>query len=125
MTISRNFLLMAVLYLLVGMLLGSYMGSSGNHDLVPVHAHVNLLGFTLMAVFAVVYRVFPAMAETSLAKIHFWMHQAGTLILVSALYLMLSERVAEAAIGPVFPVSEVLIIVGTAVFGWNAFKNGN
>lgn len=123
MTISRNFLLVAVLYLLVGMSLSSYMGASGNHTLTPVHAHINLLGFTLMAVFAVVYRVFTEMAESSLAKVHFWLHQAGTLILVCALYLMMSGRVPEATIGPIFPVAEELIIVGTAVFGWNVFKN--
>ena len=123
MNISRNFLVVGVVYLLVGMALGSVMGATGVHTLLPVHAHINLLGFTLMAIFAALYKVFPAMAASALARYHFWLHQAGTLILVTGLYLMLSETVTASIIGPIMPVSELLLIVGTAIFGWNALKN--
>ena len=34
----------AVVYLVMGVGLGIYMGASGNHVMVPVHAHLNLLG---------------------------------------------------------------------------------
>ena len=46
MDISRGFLVMGACYLLVGVLFGMYMGGSGDHSLAPVHAHINLLGFT-------------------------------------------------------------------------------
>ncbi len=59
MNISRNFILAGVAYLLVGISFGIYMGSSGDHSYAPLHAHINLLGFTLMTVFGVLYRVFP------------------------------------------------------------------
>jgi hypothetical protein len=32
------------------------MGDSGDHSLMPVHAHINLLGFTLIVLFAMVYQ---------------------------------------------------------------------
>ncbi|MFD1808492.1 hypothetical protein ACFSHQ_11265 [Gemmobacter lanyuensis] len=61
MNISRSFLLIGSLYLLVGIGLGSHMGASGDHTLAPVHAHINLLGFVLMTLFGLAYRVMPAM----------------------------------------------------------------
>ena len=66
--------MIGTLYLLVGILLGEYMGGSGDRTMVPVHAHINLLGFALMAIFGVTYRAIPAMAEAKLARWHFWLH---------------------------------------------------
>ena len=125
MNLSRNFLLIGIVYLLVGMVLGSYMGATENHTLAPVHAHINLLGFTLMAIFAVVYKLYPSMSEAALATYHFWLHQLGTLILVVGLFLMMSGMVPAATISPIFPVAEGLLIIGIAILGWNVLKNAN
>lgn len=67
MNISRGFLLIGSLYLLVGVV----MGGSGDHWLAPAHAHINLLGFTLMTLFGIAYRVMPAMSGNTLARAHF------------------------------------------------------
>ena len=80
MTVSRGFLVMGAVYLLVGILFGMYMGGSGDHSLAPVHAHINLLGFTLMSIFGLAYRLLPALADSGLAKAHFWLHQLGALL---------------------------------------------
>lgn len=123
MNLSRNFLLVAVIYMLVGMGIGSYMGASNDHALIPLHAHLNLLGFVLPSIFALVYRAYPAMAQSRLAPVHFWLHQIGTLALLVMLFLFLSGRVGEAAMFPAAPISELLIIVGMALFGLNLFQN--
>ena len=125
MNISRNFLVIGVLYLLVGLLMGMYMGGSGDHGLMPVHAHINLLGFTLMVLFALTYKVFPRMSETGLARLHFWLFQAGTLLLLIALFLMMAGFVPAETIGPLMPILELLVLVSILVFGWNAFRNAN
>jgi hypothetical protein len=39
----------AVVYLVMGVGLGIYMGASGDHVMVPVHAHFNLLGWASLA----------------------------------------------------------------------------
>lgn len=39
----------AVVYLVMGVGLGIYMGASGDHVMVPVHAHLNLLGWASLA----------------------------------------------------------------------------
>ena len=116
MNISRGFIVMGAVYLVVGIVLGSYMGGSGDHSLAPVHAHINLLGFTLMTLFGIGYRFVPALAEGVLPKVHFWLHQLGALGLLAGLFLMMSGRVAEATIGPAFPVLEGAILLGAVLW---------
>lgn len=120
---SRWFLVIGSLYLLVGVGIGMYMGGSGDHRLAPVHAHINLVGFVLMSVFALIFRAIPAMATESLAKAHFWLFQSGALILVVALYLLISERVAEATVGPAILVGEVLAFAGLLAFVANLWRH--
>ncbi|MBC2837161.1 cytochrome-c oxidase [Paragemmobacter straminiformis] len=122
MNISRNFIVIGSLYLLVGIILGSYMGGSGDHSLAPVHAHINLLGFTLMTLFGVAYRVIPALAGGTLAKAHFWLHQIGALVLLVGLFLLMSGMVGE-GIGIIFPIAEVTVLLGVACWAINVFKN--
>lgn len=116
MNISRNFIVIGAIYLLVGIGFGAYMGGSGDHSLAPVHAHINLLGFTLMTVFGIGYRLIPGLAEGMLPKLHFWLHQVGALFLLLGLFLMMSGRVAEASIGPIFPVLEGAILLGAILW---------
>lgn len=116
MSISRGFIVIGAVYLVVGIVFGAYMGGSGDHTLAPVHAHINLLGFTLMTVFGIGYRLIPGLAEGLLPKLHFWLHQVGALGLLVGLFLMMSGRVAEASIGPIFPVLEGAILLGAVLW---------
>ena len=125
MNISRNFLVIGSLYLLVGVTLGTVMGATGDHSLMGVHAHINLVGFALMSIFGLIYRAFPAMAENMLGTIHFWGHQLSAVVFLIALYFLLSESASEAAVGPIIGISTVVLCLATAVFVWNLIKNGN
>lgn len=122
MNISRSFLLVGSLYLLVGIGLGSYMGGSGDRTLAPVHAHINLLGFTLMTAFGLAYRLIPGLADSVLAKGHFWLHQIGALLLLVGLFLMMSGRVAAETIGPMFPVAEMAVLLGALLWAVNLYR---
>ncbi|MBN8630584.1 MAG: hypothetical protein J0L76_06980 [Rhodobacterales bacterium] len=123
MNVSRGFIVMGAIYLVVGILFGSYMGGSGDHTLAPVHAHINLLGFTLMTVFGIGYRLIPGLADGVLPKLHFWLHQLGALLLLLGLFLMMSGRVAEATIGPVFPVLEGAVLIGAVLWLVGVVRN--
>lgn len=122
MNVSRGFFVIGSVYLVVGILIGMYMGGSQDHSLAPAHAHINLLGFTLMMVFGVVYRIIPDMAGTTLAKAHFWMHQVGTLVLTSMLVLLFSGRISEASMAPLAPIAELLILLGVLSFSYGLFR---
>ena len=123
MNIPRSFILVGGLYLIVGISIGMHMGATGNHAAAPAHAHINLLGFTLMTVFGLVYKVFPAMAEGRLAVIHFALHLVGSLVLLVMLYMLVTGRITEAAMVPLAPIAEAFVLLGVVIFVWNAFRN--
>ncbi len=125
MNVSRNFLVLASLFLIVGITIGSYMGGSGDHTLAVSHAHINLLGFTLSAIFALTYKAFPAMADSRLASLHFWLHAVGAVVLNTMLFLMLAGMVAEAAMFPIAPITELLVLLGVILFASNVFSNAH
>lgn len=123
MNISRNYLVIGSLYLIVGIILGMYMGGKQEFTLAPVHAHINLLGFTLMTVFGIAYRVMPQLAGNSLAKVHFWLHQIGGLVLLIGLFLLMSGNLSEAVASKVMPVSEIVVFLGMVAWAVNIFRH--
>ena len=124
MSLSRSYMLAGALYLLCGIGFGIYMSITGNHVLAPLHAHINLLGFVLMTVFGLVFHVFPAMAASILARVQFWLHQAGALTLPVMLFLLLSGRITEASMVPAAPLAELAILATVLLFGANLWLNG-
>jgi hypothetical protein len=123
MSISRSFMVIASLYIILGVGIGMYMGGSNDHTLLPVHAHINLLGFVLPMVFGFTYHLFPAAGQSTLARAHFWLHQVGALILLVMLSLFLTGKIGESAMFPVAPLAELAILLGLISFAVNVFRH--
>jgi cbb3-type cytochrome oxidase subunit 1 len=123
MNISRTYLLTGSLYLLVGIILGMYMGGKQDFTLAPVHAHINLLGFTLMTLFGVAYRVMPQLAGNLLAKVHFWLHQIGAFVMLIGLFLLMSGNMTPMTAEKILPVSEILVFFGMLAWAINVFRS--
>jgi hypothetical protein len=87
--IARHCLRFALLYLLVGVTMGIAMGATQNFVLRPVHAHINLLGWTTLALAGLVYGVFPVLAESRLARLQFWLHNLSLPVMMGALAMLL------------------------------------
>jgi hypothetical protein len=68
-TLARICWISSPVYLLVGMVFGIWMSATQDHTLMPAHAHLNLIGGVLMAIFGGFYTLFPGSAQTMLAKI--------------------------------------------------------
>src|SRR5262245_64977626 len=83
---------LAVLYLVLGMTMGIAMGISHDFLLRPVHAHVNLLGFAVLAVAAFVFHAFPDLARTRLATAWFWLYNIAMPAGLVALALLLNGK---------------------------------
>jgi hypothetical protein len=123
MNISRSFILVGAAFLIIGVSFGIFMGGSGDHTFAPLHAHINLLGFTLMTVFGVLYRVFPETGLSNLARLHFWLHLGGTTLLLVMLFLFFSERITPEAMFPLAPIAEVLVMAGILTYAYNILTN--
>jgi hypothetical protein len=76
-----QFLVLAALSLIVGVSLGIFMAASHDHQLMPVHAHINLVGWASLALFGLVYRAYPELGQRRLAKLHILLAGSAAVLL--------------------------------------------
>src|SRR3954464_2808194 len=69
--LDLKFLLLGAIMLTAGVTLGVVMGVRHDFSLAPVHAHINLVGWASLALFGIVYKLYPEMARSRLAALHF------------------------------------------------------
>jgi hypothetical protein len=111
---------LSVVYLIIGIGMGIAMGASQNFTLRPVHAHVNLLGWTTMALAGLIYSVFPKAGESVLARVHFWLLNLALPVMMVALGLVLF---GQTGVVPVLALAEIVAALGVAAFAANLFIN--
>ena len=117
--ISNWFFRLAVCWLLVGVTLGLVMAGTGDHSAFPAHAHINLLGWVTMSIFAVFYRLFPAAAATKLAKAHFWIYVPAHLVQMITLFMLVR---GNPSVEPVLAIASCVVAAGIIVFAVNLWK---
>jgi hypothetical protein len=110
----------AVIYFMLGIGLGIYMGASGDHLLVPVHAHFNLLGWASLALVGLIYHQFPVAGSHRLARIQFWLHNLG---LLTAMALLVAILRGNSSLEPVIGVASIVIGASVVLFAINVFQN--
>ncbi len=86
--VARNFFTLAVIYAVVGMLLGLSMAMSQDHSQTPTHAHIMVLGWVTSSVFAFFYHLVPAARNSKLAVVHFWLSAISSIGMVIGLYVL-------------------------------------
>ena len=91
---SARLIRIAAVYLAIGVTMGIVMGVTHQFTLAPVHAHVNLLGWASLAIMGAIYHLYPAAAQTRLARAHFWIHNTALPLFMIGLALMLSGNEA-------------------------------
>ena len=99
-SISRWHVMFGLGFAVLGMALGIYMAISKNHGQHVTHAHVLLLGFVVSVLYGAIYRLWLAAASVRLATIQTGLHQVGSVLIVSGLFLLFSGTATEDALGP-------------------------
>ena len=117
--LSDRFLQLGVVFALIGMGLGVWMGAAGAEILAPVHAHINLLGWASMMLYGLFYRVIPGASRGVLPVVHFWLALAGLVLMIPTLWLLL---LGHTAVGPLLGVVSILLWIGMAVFAVIVFR---
>src|SRR5260221_10173371 len=88
--VSAWFFGSAVVYGMLGVLLGNIMGESEDHSQLVTHAHLLLIGWVSFAIFGFFYHLFPGRAASALARVHFGLAQVSYLALILGLFLIFS-----------------------------------
>lgn len=110
----------AVVYFVIGVSMGIYMGASHDHTLKPVHAHVNLLGWASMALIGFYVLHFGDRLNRRLERIQFWLHQVGAVILLVALTLLI---LGNTAVEPVVGVMSIVVGASVLLFAVNVLRS--
>jgi len=116
---SVRFLRIAAVYFVVAIALGLYMGITEKFTQVPVHAHLNLLGWVSMALFGLIYHAWPAAGGTKLAQWHFWIHNISVPAFMVALFMMLA---GNDKLGPVVGLVATVTLIGVLLFAVNLWR---
>lgn len=122
MNLSMRFLLTAALWGVIGMLLGIIMGARQDFSMAPVHAHINLLGWVSLAIYGIVYRLYPVMTEGKLAGWQFYLANLGLLIMAPSLAMVLKD--GKSAL-PALILSEFMVFGALLLFLLILWKNRN
>ncbi|MGK9231365.1 cbb3-type cytochrome c oxidase subunit I [Inquilinus limosus] len=110
-SIDRAFFTLAVLLGLVGMLMGIRMGIAHDFQLVPVHTHINLVGWVSLALFGAGYRLGLAKAG-GLGVLHFWIAATGAILLPGGIYLAVTrQQEAVVIIGSLLTLASMLLFL--------------
>jgi hypothetical protein len=105
------YVVIGALWLVTGMTFGIVMGASHNFGMMPIHAHINLVGFACHSIFGMAYRQWPAMKTSGLAPLQFWIFVLATPTTLLGLYFTLTG-------GPLLPTiaGSMALLLGAILF---------
>jgi hypothetical protein len=116
--IDALYLALGATYLVIGMALGIHMGASQDFLFAPLHAHINLVGFTAHAIFGMAYKLWPGMKVGILAMVHGWLYAISAPLFMIGLAIALKTHNEILVIGASFG-----LILGVLAFCINAWRN--
>jgi peptidoglycan/LPS O-acetylase OafA/YrhL len=109
----------AVCLVVAGMCWGLAMAISQNHDTMPAHAHLNLLGWVCLFLFGIFYHLHPAIDRSRLAllQVNIWI----VAVVVMAVGVGLVHSGHEIG-DPIAAISSIVVLADMLLFGYLVFR---
>jgi hypothetical protein len=122
---DRIFILSGAFCAVVGLSIGLWMVAVNDYSYRPIHAHINVLGWVTLAIYGIVYRIYPAMKASRLAFIHLLCSVSGVIFMILG-WLMFLENilVGSMTLVVIFRGGASLAIAGVVLFMINLWLNG-
>ena len=115
--IDIAFLLLATCCLVVGVSMGIWMGIAHDFQFAPVHAHLNLLGWASLALFGIVYKLYPRLAASPIALVQFALSAPSAIAFPVGIYLSIAHQSIGLAV-----VASLLWLTGAVLFLMNLVR---
>jgi hypothetical protein len=114
--IYRAYAAIALLWAVAGMLLGLYTGITEDNTLLQMHVAIMLSGFATLAIYWIVYRLWPAFKNSPLAPVQFWVAIAGATGIGSYFF-------ATSGSIPLIATASVVFVIAAAMMAWLFLTN--
>ena len=119
--IDYGFLFLSLILALAGLTLGVAMGVREDFTLMPVHAHLNLVGFVTLMLFGIAYRIGWA-ARDGWALVHFAIAGLGAVVLSAGIAIsVLNHEHGVAIAGSLLTLVSMLLFLVNCVRALRAF----
>lgn len=112
---ARKYVLTALGYAVLGILLGVIMAASKNHVQMVTHAHILLVGFVISFVYGVCYQVWNLDNGSTLQKVQFYSHQTGTILMIAGLYMLYGGIMDPGVLDPILAIGSLLVLTGMII----------
>jgi len=86
---------------------------AADNKLLVVHVAMLLPGFVTLAIYGMIYRLWPGLKKAPLAPVQFWIASLGSAGIVVGSYLF-----ATSGSVPLIAVSSIAFILGAALMAW-------
>jgi hypothetical protein len=93
------------------------MGAAHDFQFAPVHAHLNLLGWASLALFGLIYRAYPALQDSWLAKAHLLLSGSAAFAFPLGIYYSIAHEQPGLAIAMSF-----VALAGVVIFFVNLVR---
>ena len=121
---DRIFILSGALCAVVGLSIGLWMVAVNDYTYRPVHAHINVLGWVTLALYGIVYRIYPAMKKSPIAIIHLVCSVAGVFFIILGWWMFIQNiLVGSMTLVVIFRGGASLAIAGVVLFIINVWLN--
>jgi peptidoglycan/LPS O-acetylase OafA/YrhL len=118
--LDRNYILLGLCWVVVGMALGIWLGITNQQNYANSHAHVGLLGFVASTLFGLLHWAYPALAKSRLALWQFIIYEIGVVILVIGKFLIDGGKETV-----LLPIGALITIAGAAMMLAMFAKHGH
>jgi hypothetical protein len=112
MNLDKRYLIWALSYAVVGLVLGIYMAASQNHGELVTHAHILLIGFVVSFIYAIIHKLWLQNPSRGIANIQFVLHQAAAVTLSISLFLLYGNMLPESVLGPFLGIASAAVLLG-------------
>jgi hypothetical protein len=112
MKLDKRYLIWALSYAVVGLVLGIYMAASQNHGELVTHAHILLVGFVVSFLYALIHKLWLQKPSRGIANIQFVLHQAAAVTLSFGLFLLYGNMLPESVVGPILGIASAGVLLG-------------
>lgn len=107
------FIAAALACLVVGESMGLWMGAAHDFALRPVHAHLNLVGWVTLALYGLIHRAYPGLAQSRLAGAQCALAIASGIALPAGIAIAILADAPGLAIGASFGVITATLAFAT------------